>query len=51
MSDKIAIRLDELLLRRSVIKCVIGSSREVHIIFRYFFVTTLLYVNIKKQFT
>ena len=39
------------MLRRSTDTCVIRSSRGVKIIFRQFFVTTILYTNVRKQFT
>ena len=38
------------MLRRSTDKCMISVSRVVRIMFGRFFVTTLLYAKIRKQF-
>ena len=46
----IVIRLGISMLRRSTDTSVISGSRGVNIIFGDFFVTTLLYINIRKQF-
>ena len=46
----IVIRLGISMLRRSTDTSVISGSRGVNTIFGDFFVYTLLYINIRKQF-
>ena len=46
----IVIRLGSSMLRSSTDMCVICGSRGVNIKFGHFFVTILLYANMRKQF-
>ena len=53
MSDlhrSIIIRPGILMLRRSILICVISGLRVVNVIVGHFFVTTPLFTNIRKQF-